>query len=67
MKTITKIEYEKIHNDYKGIFSSDERFGTNYNGKKTIMRYGDNGTTLFIENVSFKIVKTDKENINPFN
>lgn len=64
MKTITKEEYNNIHQDYKGIWNSDHIHGTNNNGKKTLMHY-DNGTCLLIEGVGFEIVETEAENTNP--
>lgn len=62
--TITETQYNAKHQDFRGIWSSDDIHGTNYNGKRTMMHY-DKGTCLLIEGVGFKIVQTEEENINP--
>lgn len=55
MKTITKLQYNNTHKDYKGT----------YQGKKSML-YNDNGATvLIIEDLYFKIVNSEKENTNP--
>lgn len=63
MYTITQNQFNALHSDYKGVWSSDNIHGTNHNGKRTILHY-DNGTCLLIEGDHFKIV-TEAENINP--
>lgn len=66
MYTITKKQFDEKHKDLKGIWFSDFQHGTNYDGLKTLLHY-DKGTCLIIENIHFKVVETDKENINPIN
>lgn len=64
--TITEREYNAMHNDYRGVWDTDNMHGTNYNGRRTLLTWiKGQGTTLIIEGASLKIVKTDKENINP--
>ena len=66
MYTITAEQYENKPKDYKGIYDSDEIRGTNLNGRKTLLTWIKNeGTVLLIENESFKIVETEKENTKP--
>ena len=64
MFTITEKKYNEKHQDYKGVYSSDEIHGTNHNGKRTLLAW-DNGTCLLIEGESLKIVTTEADNINP--
>jgi hypothetical protein len=66
MYTITAEQYENKPKEYKSVYGSDEIHGTNFNGKKTLLIWEPgSGTTLLIEGQSFKIVETEKENINP--
>jgi hypothetical protein len=65
MYTITEQEYNAKHKDYKGVWSSDNIHGTNHDGKRTMLHYGEGGTCLIIESVHFTIVKSETENINP--
>lgn len=53
MERITKQEYNKIHNDYKGIWSNDSI--PEYVGKRTMMKLGNNGTCLLVEGFHFVI------------
>jgi hypothetical protein len=64
MYTITKEKFNSLHKDHAGTWSSDCYHGTNYDGLKTLLHW-DNGTCLLIETIHFKIVNTEKENINP--
>ena len=67
MYTITQEQLNKVPNDYKGIYSSDNIHGTNYDGLKTLLIWEEGkGTVLLIENFGFKVVASEKENINPF-
>lgn len=66
MYTITAEQYESKPKEYKSVYSSDEIHGTNFNGKRTLLIWEHgNGTTLLIEDQSFKIVENEKENTNP--
>lgn len=60
MLEITKEEYEKIHNDYKGKWSSDYLHGTRWNGRKTMMHNDNGATSLLIEGIGFKIIDNPK-------
>jgi hypothetical protein len=64
MYTITLEQYNAKHQDFRSVWSSDHIHNTNYNGKRTMMIW-DNGTCLIIEDVHFKIVESEQENINP--
>jgi hypothetical protein len=64
MYTITEEQYKAKPKDYKGVWSSDDFRGTNFNGRRTLMVWL-NGTCLLIEGESLTIVKTEQENINP--
>jgi hypothetical protein len=57
MKRITETEWNAIPKDYKDVWTSDDVRGTNYNGRRTWMVAGDNGSTLLIEGVSFEIIE----------
>jgi len=62
MTILDQKEYAKIHEDYKGIYSSDEIHGTKFNGKKTWLRWIENvGTVLLIEDQDFKLVDLDED------
>lgn len=64
--TITEGEYSEVYKDYKGIYSSDDIHGTNFDGRRTLLTWIEGeGTVLLIEGSGLKIVKTDAENINP--
>jgi len=57
MYKITETEYKNTPNDYKGVYSSDEIHGTNFNGKRTLMRWIEGeGTCLLIEDNSLEII-----------
>jgi len=66
MYTITKEEYANTHNDFKGVYSSDDIHGTKLNGRKTILKFIEGkGTCLLTEGVSFIIVDSEELNTNP--
>lgn len=59
MQTITQAEWDAIHSDYKGVWTTErtdlpdwERIRLQYMGKRTLMRMG----SLWIEGLSFVIV-----------
>jgi hypothetical protein len=63
---ITKQEYDKLHEDYKGIYSSDDIHGTKLNGKRTLVKWLENiGTVLLIEGESFEFVESEDQEIEP--
>ena len=55
MKTITKEEYRNIPDDCKGTYIDYDGKHPEWEGRKTAFLQGE-GTTLFIEGVSFEIV-----------
>lgn len=68
MYTITKKQFNALSDSYAGTWSSDDIHGTNYNGLKTLLIWEPGaGTCLIIETIHFKIVETEKENINYYN
>jgi hypothetical protein len=59
MHTVTQAEWDAIHSDYKGVWTTErtdlpdwERIRLQYMGKRTLMRMG----SLWIEDLSFVIV-----------
>ena len=59
MLKITKKDFDKIPNDYKSIYSSDYLHGTNYDGKRTFIKWIEGiGTCLLIESIDFEIIET---------
>lgn len=56
MKYITKAEYEKIPDDYKGQYLDFDGLHPEWKGRKVAFLPGC-GTTLFIEGVSFCFVE----------
>ncbi len=65
--TITLSEYEAIHPDYRGIWTTErtdlpdwESIRDQYIGKRTMMA-GDGTCTLLIEGLSFEIVEDGKQ------
>ena len=61
MKYISKEDYANLHNDYKGIWSSDNIYETNHNGKKTMLGSYNEGSVLLIEGKHFEIVEVIDE------
>ena len=55
MKTITKEEYQNIPDDYKGTYIDYDGKHPEWKRRKTAFLPGE-GTTLFIEGVSFEII-----------
>lgn len=61
LRMITEDDYNAIHTDYRGVYSSDEIHGTNYNGRRTMLDYNDGETTLLIEGEHFEIIENPTE------
>lgn len=59
MVTISEKDYNAKHKDFRGVWSSDEIHGTNYNGKRTMLANENGSTVLLIEGVNFEIIKED--------
>lgn len=55
MYQITESEYYQKHKDFRGVYSSDDIHGTNWNGRRTLTIY-NNGTVLLIEGESLEII-----------
>ena len=55
MERITKAEFDRIGNDYKGVWMDYMGDHPEWKGRKVAFLPG-HGTTLFIEGVSFEIV-----------
>ena len=62
LKTISREQLNKMPEDYKGVIKSKK--GTAYN-KITLLSNDQGKTKLEVENETFVIVETEKENINP--
>lgn len=63
---ITKSAYDKLHEDYRGIYTSDDIHGTKLNGKRTMFKWlEDIGTVLLVEGESFEFIAEETEEIFP--
>lgn len=56
METITLKNYNAIPSDYRGLYSDYDGKHPEWKGKRTAFLPG-HGTTLFIEGISFEIIK----------
>ena len=66
-KLLTESEYDKIHNDYKGVWSTErddipnwDEMRTHYMGKRSCMMLDNGGTCSVVEGIGLKIV-ADKD------
>lgn len=64
MKVITKAEYDAIHRDYKGVWTTErwdipdwEHKREKYMGKRTILSNENGATVLLIEGMSLTITE----------
>ena len=60
MKTITRNEWNKIPNDYKGIFVDYQGNAPHLVGKQTWLTWlEDEGTSLIFEGIHFEIIDNE--------
>lgn len=63
---ITKAEYYKLHEDFRGVYSSDNIHGTKLDGKRTMVKWlEDIGTVLLVEGESFEFIAEETEELFP--
>ena len=53
---ISKIDYYKIPEDYRGIYSDPFGQSPELKGKKTMLHYSEKGTSLIFEGLHFEII-----------
>lgn len=64
MITITKSDYEKLHEDYRGVWATErwdipgwEQEREKYMGKHTMLHNDNGATCLLIEGLGFEIIE----------